>query len=101
MLLPTPPRGDAVTLGYRPENVYLERTCTSWSDTLRNIGEVPRFLTDALAWMTPSAGHPCSAAMGKCVLWSGAAVGEGVLWSSKFSGRTVFFAQSNRSAVGE
>ena len=54
-----------------------------------------------VAWMTPSAGHPCSAAMGKCVLWSGAAVGEGVLWSSKFSGRTVFFAQSNRSAVGE
>ncbi|MEW6114819.1 MAG: hypothetical protein AB1664_21980, partial [Thermodesulfobacteriota bacterium] len=29
LLLPTPPRGDAVTVGYRPEKVYLERTCTS------------------------------------------------------------------------
>jgi hypothetical protein len=28
-LLSTPPRGDAVTVGYRPEKVYLERTCTS------------------------------------------------------------------------
>ena len=29
LLLPTPPRGDAVTVGYRPEKVYLEMTCTS------------------------------------------------------------------------
>src|SRR5437899_4394958 len=29
LLLPTPPRGDAVTIGYRPECVYLKRTCTS------------------------------------------------------------------------
>jgi hypothetical protein len=29
LLLPTPPRGDAVTFGYRPECVYLKRTCTS------------------------------------------------------------------------
>ena len=28
-LLPTPPRGDAVTVGYRPEKVCLKRTCTS------------------------------------------------------------------------
>ena len=28
-MLPTPPRGDAVSVGYRPENVYLKRTCTS------------------------------------------------------------------------
>ena len=28
-LLSTPPRGDAVSFGYRPENVYLKRTCTS------------------------------------------------------------------------
>ena len=28
-LLPTPPRGDAVTIGYRPESVYLKRTSTS------------------------------------------------------------------------
>jgi hypothetical protein len=28
-LLSTPPHGDAVTGGYRPEKVYLERTCTS------------------------------------------------------------------------
>ena len=27
-LLPTPPRGDAVTFGYKPESVYLKRTCT-------------------------------------------------------------------------
>jgi hypothetical protein len=28
-MLPTPPRGDAVSVGYRPENVYLKRTSTS------------------------------------------------------------------------
>ena len=28
-LFPTPPRGDAVTFGYRPESVYLKRTFTS------------------------------------------------------------------------
>jgi hypothetical protein len=28
-LLPTPPHGDAVTFGYRPENVCLKRTFTS------------------------------------------------------------------------
>ena len=28
-LLPTPPRGDAVTFSYRPESVYLKRTYTS------------------------------------------------------------------------
>src|SRR6185295_15117085 len=28
-LLPTPPLGDAVTFGYRPESVCLKRTCTS------------------------------------------------------------------------
>jgi len=28
-LLPTPPCGDAVTVGYRPESVYLKRTSTS------------------------------------------------------------------------
>jgi len=27
-LFPTPPRGDAVTVSYKPENVYLERTFT-------------------------------------------------------------------------
>jgi hypothetical protein len=29
LLLSTPPRGDAVTVSYRPECVYLKRTCTS------------------------------------------------------------------------
>src|SRR6266540_2510449 len=29
LLLPTPPLGDAVAFGFRPESVYLERTCTS------------------------------------------------------------------------
>jgi hypothetical protein len=29
LLLSTPPHDDAVTVGYRPEKVYLERTCTS------------------------------------------------------------------------
>jgi len=29
LLLPTPPRGDAVAVGYRPESVYLKRTFTS------------------------------------------------------------------------
>jgi hypothetical protein len=29
LLLPTPPRGDAVAVGYRPENVCLKRTFTS------------------------------------------------------------------------
>ena len=28
LLLPTPPRDDAVAVGYRPENVYLEGTFT-------------------------------------------------------------------------
>ena len=28
-MLPTPPRGDAVSVRYRPENVYLKRTRTS------------------------------------------------------------------------
>jgi hypothetical protein len=28
-MLPTPPHGDAVSVCYRPENVYLRRTCTS------------------------------------------------------------------------
>ncbi len=28
-LLPTPPRGDAVTFGYRPESAYLKRTFTA------------------------------------------------------------------------
>src|SRR5262249_11121272 len=32
-LLPTPPRSDAVTVGYRPEQVYLKRTCTSLDRT--------------------------------------------------------------------
>jgi hypothetical protein len=31
-LLPTPPHGDAVTLGFRPESVCLERTCTSLNE---------------------------------------------------------------------
>ena len=31
LLLPTPPHGDAVAVGYRPESVYLERTSTSLS----------------------------------------------------------------------
>jgi hypothetical protein len=31
LLLPTPPLGDAVAFGFRPESVYLERTCTSLS----------------------------------------------------------------------
>jgi hypothetical protein len=30
-MLSTPPRGDAVSVGYKPENVYLERTCTPLS----------------------------------------------------------------------
>ena len=30
-MLSTPPRGDAVSVGYRPENVYLKRTFTSQS----------------------------------------------------------------------
>ena len=30
-MLPTPPRGDAVSVSYRPENVYLKRTSTSLS----------------------------------------------------------------------
>ncbi len=30
-LLPTPPHGDAVTFGYRPESIYLKRTFTSLS----------------------------------------------------------------------
>ena len=30
-MLPTPPHGDAVSFGYRTENVSLERTCTSRS----------------------------------------------------------------------
>jgi hypothetical protein len=29
LLLPTPPRGDAVAVGYRPERAYLKRTSTS------------------------------------------------------------------------
>ncbi len=29
LLLPTPPRGDAVTVNYRPESACLRRTCTS------------------------------------------------------------------------
>src|SRR5580765_5406714 len=29
LLLPTPPRGDAVAVGYRPETAYLKRTSTS------------------------------------------------------------------------
>jgi len=29
LLLPTPPRGDAVAFGYRPENVCPKRTFTS------------------------------------------------------------------------
>ena len=29
LLLPTPPRGDAVTVGYMPESDYMRRTCTS------------------------------------------------------------------------
>ena len=29
LLLPTPPHGDAVAVGYRPESVYLKRTSTS------------------------------------------------------------------------
>jgi len=29
LLLPTPPRGDAVAIGYRPESAYLKRTSTS------------------------------------------------------------------------
>src|SRR5687768_891568 len=31
-LLPTPPHGDAVTLGFRPESVCLKRTCTSLNE---------------------------------------------------------------------
>jgi hypothetical protein len=27
-MLPTPPRGDAVPIGYKPESVYLKRTYT-------------------------------------------------------------------------
>jgi hypothetical protein len=30
-MLPTPPHGDAVSFGYRTENVSLKRTCTSLS----------------------------------------------------------------------
>lgn len=42
-LLSTPPRGDAVTLSYRPENAGLEGTCTPLIEyTLR------RTSTDAL-----------------------------------------------------
>ena len=29
LLLPTPPLGDAVAFGYRPESICLKRTCTS------------------------------------------------------------------------
>jgi hypothetical protein len=31
-LLPTPPRGDAVTFGFRPESVCLKRICTSLNE---------------------------------------------------------------------
>ena len=31
-LLPTPPHGDAVTFGFRPESVCLKRTCTSLNE---------------------------------------------------------------------
>ena len=38
-LLSTPPRGDAVTFGFRPESVCLGRTCTSLIEyTLRRTG---------------------------------------------------------------
>jgi hypothetical protein len=38
-LLSTPPRGDAVTFGFRPESVSLGRTCTSLIEyTLRRTG---------------------------------------------------------------
>ena len=40
-LLPTPPRGDAVTFGYRPESVCLKRTCTSLND-VRSQARRPR-----------------------------------------------------------
>jgi hypothetical protein len=44
-LLSTPPRGDAVTFGFRPESVSLGRTCTSLIEyTLRRTGPA------ALGW---------------------------------------------------
>jgi len=38
-MLPTPPRGDAVPVGYRPESAYLKRTHTSltWHTYRRTI----------------------------------------------------------------
>src|SRR3972149_6702021 len=42
-LLSTPPRGGAVTVGYRPESAYLERTCTALTaHTLRRTGGLRR-----------------------------------------------------------
>ena len=41
LLLPTPPRGGAVTVGYRPESAYLKRTFTA--PTMYTLGR-----TDAL-----------------------------------------------------
>jgi hypothetical protein len=50
LLLPTPPLGDAVAFGFRPESVYLERTSTSLSArALRRTchGLVPWYFTIA------------------------------------------------------
>jgi hypothetical protein len=41
-LFSTPPHGDAVTVGYKPESVYLRRTCTSLTwHTHRHTGWKP------------------------------------------------------------
>ena len=46
LLLPTPPRGDAVTVGYRPESVCLKRTCTSLDGRASRRTRSPRFARD-------------------------------------------------------
>ena len=56
LLLPTPPHGDAVAFGYRPENVYLEGTFTPLFSTTNNVrsqahwvgASAPTALTTAL-----------------------------------------------------
>ena len=50
LLLSTPPRGDAVTFGYRPECVCLKRTCTSLTkNAYRRTRERPQWRSASVA----------------------------------------------------
>jgi hypothetical protein len=54
LLLPTPPLGDAVAFGYRPESVYLEGTFTPLFSTI-NIVRLQAHWMPALAGIGPEA----------------------------------------------